>query len=317
MDILARAESAMQKARDLHGQGMIRQAYAVMADILKKDEARNKPVEAENEEKANLYSDALGNLQKVWIKMRHEEGRGKDIPSAKDLMKEAKKALASQDYAKVADLSERILREIQTPQERLTEETGATIAEIAKTLKALFPTEPRSPKERFFKRQIEDLIIRSREALQTGAVIDSINASRKAREILTRLEQETIKGEIPKQIIELRASLEELREYSIDISYEDYLLKQVEETFWSGNYIESRKTANKLWTILTNAKTQFKLHQLNDRFGSLSSLLKDRVGKEGYLEAREFLDKAKLLMEQRAFDVANSFLDKATEVLAR
>jgi flagellin-specific chaperone FliS len=316
-DILARAESAMRKARDLQGQGMIKQAYAVLAEIIKKDEAKTKPVEAENEEKANLYTDALGSLQKVWIKMRHEEGRGKEIASAKDLMKEAKKALASQDFPRVSELSERILREIQTPQERLTEETGTTIEEIAKTLKALFPTEPRSPKERFFKRQIEDLIIRSREALQTGAVIDSINASRKAREILTRLEQETIKGEIPKQIIELRASLDELREYSIDISYEDYLLKQVEETFWSGNYIESRKTANKLWTILTNAKTQFKLHQLNDRFGSLSSLLKDRVGKEGYLEAREFLDKAKLLMEQRAFDMANSFLDKATEVLAR
>ncbi len=316
VDILAKAETAMRKARDLYSQGGTRQAYALMAEVIRKDEVRSKPLEAENEEKANHYSDALGNLQKVWLKMRQEEGKGKDLSSAKELLKEAKKALAVQNYTKVSELTENILRDIQTPQERLTEETGATIEDIAKTLKALFPVEPRSPKERFFKRQIEDLIIRSREAIQAGAVIDSINASRKAREILTRLEQETIKGEIPKQIIELRASLDELREYSIDISYEDYLIKQVEETFWSGNYIEARKTANKLWNILTNAKTQYMLHQLNDRFGNLSTQLKDRVGKEGYLEAREFMDKAKVLMEQRAFDMANSFLDKATEVLS-
>jgi hypothetical protein len=316
-ELMARAESAMRHSREFYASGKVRDAYGVMMDLLRKEEVSDKPKEALNEEKANQYSDALGRLQKVWLKMRQEEGRGKDISSAKILLKEAKKALASQAYPRVMELSEQILRDIQTPQERLTEETGQTIEEIAMTLKALFPNEPRSPKERFFKRQIEDLIERSRENLRTGAVIDSINASRKARDILTRLEQETIKGEIPKQIIELRGSLDELREYSIDISYEDYLLKQVEETFWSGNYIEARKTANKLWNILANAKTQYKLHQLNDRYGSLSGILKDRVGKEGYLEAREFLDKAKVLMEQRAFDIANSFLDKASEVLSR
>jgi len=314
---MAKAESAMMKARTLYSKGDVRGAYDSIADVMKKDEPPEAPTEAKEEERAQLYSNALEAMQKSWLKMKQEEAKGKDITGAKNLIKDAKKCLNSGDYGKVNTIFEEILREIQTPQERLTEEAQTTIEEIAKTLRALFPEDPRSPKERFFKRQIEDLIERSRHDLTTGAIIESINSSRKAKEILSRLEQETIKGEIPKQIIELRSSLDELRGYNVDISYEDYLLKQIESTFWNGNYIEARKTANKLWSILNNARIQYRMHELNDSFGDLNSRLKEMVGKEGYLEAREYLDKAKVLMEQKAFDMARDFLDRASSVLDR
>lgn len=316
-ELLAKAETLMRRSRETFSKGDIRGAYRIMDELLRKEEEPQKPKEAVDEERANMYSDALGGLQKVWLKMKQEEGKGKDTASAKGLLKEAKRCLATGDYERVLALCEDIMMEIQTPQERLTEETESNIEEIAKNLRALFPDDPRSPKERFFKRQIEELLERSRGELGSGAIIDSINSSRKAKEIMSRLEQETIKGEIPKQIIELRASLDELRKLNVDISYEDYLLKQVESTFWNGNFIEARKTANKLLNILNNARVQYRLHELNTSLGELHGLLKEKVGKEGYLEAREYLDKAKVMMEQKAFDMAEDFLSKASSVLSR
>ena len=58
-----------------------------------------------------------------------------------------------------------------------------------------------------------------------------------------------------------------------------------------------------------------KVNQITTQLNVLSSKLKERAGKEGYLEAREFIEKAKMLLEQSAFDMAQSFIDKADNVL--
>ncbi|MDG6224585.1 MAG: hypothetical protein QCI82_03630 [Candidatus Thermoplasmatota archaeon] len=310
-----RLEEAIKRSKTAFSSGRTREAYQIILDSMKDEEKTAESAQKEAFEDPDLYSEALGDLQKVWLKMKHEEGKGKDISKANKMMKQAKTLLSKRNYGRVIEICDEITREIQTPQERLTEEADQNIDDITKTLKALFPNDPRSPKERFFKRQIEELIAQARSSLKAGSVIDGINYSKKAREILTRLEQETIKGEIPRQIIELRASLDELRRFNIDVSYEDFLLKQVEETFWNGHFIESRKTANKLLNILNNARINYRMNELNTKYRSLNDRLKEMVGREGYLEAKEYLEKARSLMDQKAFDMAVSFLDKAHHVL--
>ena len=107
-------------------------------------------------------------------------------------------------------LCEEVMAAIQSPQDRLKEEVEETVEEISRTLKALFPAQPRSPKERLFNKQIQELLQQSQKALRSDRPIEAINFSRKAQEILKKLEQETIKGDIPKLIIELRASIDDL-----------------------------------------------------------------------------------------------------------
>ena len=223
---------------------------------------------------------------------------------AQSLVKDAKASLAHGEYDKVLLLCNEVMAAIQSPQDRLKEEVEDTIEDISRTLKALFPTDPRSPKERFFKKQIEELLGQAQHGLTSDRPIEAINNSRKAKDILKKLEQETIKGDIPKMIIELRASIDDLKQSEVDISYEEYLLKQVEETFWKGEYIKARKIANKLESITKNAKNHLLVNQLTSSLNELNTSLKDRAGKEGYLEAREYIEKAKMLLEQSAFDIS-------------
>lgn len=312
-----RMERTIKEARNVFSKGDLKGSYDIIFSALKETDSceTTEIMECKEDERARLYSEALDSLQKVWLKMKTEEERGKDMSKAKKLIREAKTMLSKDRYQNVKDICKEIMDTIQSPQDRLKEEAEETIDEISKTLRALFPEEPRSPKERFFKRQIEELLGQSREMKTQGKTLEAINASRKAKEILSKLEQESIRSDIPKMIIELRAALDDLKTSKVDISYEEYLLKQVEETFWKGEYIKARKLANKLDSITTNAKVHIRVNDLSSRLSSLNLLLKDRAGKEGYLQAKEYIDKAKILMDQSAFDMASSFLDKAGEVL--
>jgi hypothetical protein len=314
-DILAkmRLERAIREARERFQKNDLRGAYDT---ILKKEIAAKEKKKGISEDNVpQLYSLAIDSLQKVWLKMKQEEEKGKDMEKAQLLVKRAKSNLAIGEYETVMNLCNEVMATIQSPQDRLKEEVEETIEDITRTMKALFPSDPRSPKERFFKKQIEELLVHAQQGLRTDRPIEAINYSRKAKDILKKLEQETIKGDIPKMIIELRASLDDLKKNEVDASYEDYLLKQVEETFWNGEYIKARKIANKLDSITKNAKKHLRVNQLTSSLTDLNIQLKDRAGKEGYLEAREYIEKAKMLLEQSAFDMAQSFLKKARDVL--
>ncbi|MGA1792591.1 MAG: hypothetical protein ACMUHM_01435 [Thermoplasmatota archaeon] len=314
-DVVAkmRLERAIREARDKFSKGDLKGAY----DLLLRSTSDEKANAADDNEEnvPRLYSEALDSLQKVWLKMKQEEDKGKDMTKAKTLIKDAKGVLAQGRYERVMEICAEVLTSIQSPQDRLKEEVDETIDDIARNLKGLFPDDPRSPKERFYKKQIEELLMQAQNNLDSDKPLDAVNFSRKAREILKKLEQETIKGDIPKVIIELRASIDDLKKSGVDTSYEDYLLKQVEETFWKGEYIKARKVANKLYSITGNARTHLRVNQLTSSLNELNSRLKDRAGKDGYLEAREFIEKARMLLEQSAFDMAQTFLDKARNVL--
>ena len=309
-----RLDRILREARDHFNRDNLEEAYSLVREIGSVDgkggpKVKNKKVESD------LYSKALDSLQKVWLKMKQEEKKGKDLTNAQKIVKQAKGALSRKEYNKVLKLCDEVMKAIQTPTERLKEETEETIVEISKTMKALFTDDPRSPKEKLFKRQIESLIDSAKRDLLAGKHVEAINSSRKAREILKKLEHETIKGEIPSLMIEIRGSLDKLRGMDVDVSYEDYLLRSMEETFWKGEYIESKKLANKLSAIINNAMEQHRMLNLTNRFGELNKKLTDKVGKEGYLEAKEYLDKAKILLDQKAFDMADDFLKKASRVL--
>ncbi|MBN1389391.1 MAG: hypothetical protein JXA22_01990 [Candidatus Thermoplasmatota archaeon] len=313
-DVIAkmRLERAIREGREMFSRGDLRGAYDLV--LRGGSEEREKPKE-ETDNIPHLYMEALDALQKVWLKMKKEEEIGKEMTTARSLVKNAKVALSQGQYENVLDLCNEILEAIQSPQDRLREEVEETIDDITRTLRGLFPQEPKAPKERFFKKQIEELLLSAQKNLDSGTPVEGINYSRKAREILSKLEQETIKGDIPKMIIELRASIDDLKQSGVEASYEDYLLKQVEETFWKGEYIKSKKIANKLISITKNAKVHLRVNQITTSLNDLNIQLKERAGKEGYLEAREYIEKAKMLLEQSAFDMAQSFLEKAKGVL--
>jgi hypothetical protein len=247
--------------------------------------------------------------------MKQEESKGKDMSKAQSMIREAKSALSARDYGRVISICQGMTAIVLSPQDRLKEETEETIEEIARTMKALFPGEARSPKERLFRKQIEDLLTGARENLSRDRPVEAINASRKARDILARMEQESIKDDIPKMMTELREMIDELRSMEVDVSYEEYLLKQVEETYWRSEYIKARKIANKLESISRSAKDHQRLNRLNDRLGTLNRLLKDHAGKDGYSEAREHLQRAIAFLKQSSYDMASSSMDKAQEAL--
>ncbi len=270
---------------------------------------------AEPGQAMQTYADAIEVLQRSWLRMKQEEGKGKDMGRAQAMIKDAKAALARKEYGKVISFCQEMTSIVLSPHDRLREETDETIDDIARTMKALFPGEARSPKERFFKKQIEDLMTNARENLLRDRPVEAINASRKAKDILQRMEQESIKDDIPKMMMELKSVIDELRSMEVDVSYEDYLLKQVEETFWKSEYIKARKIANKLESITRNAREHQRMTQLNDRLGGLNRLLKEHAGRDGYMEARELIQKAVSMMEQSSFDIANNLLDKAQEAL--
>lgn len=313
-------DRTIKEARERFSKGNLKEAYDLMISTLEPKEETECRFE-ENEPKCNddataeKYSNALDSLQRVWLKMKHEESRGKDMSKAKKIVNEAKSSLSKGRYDHVLELCKEITDVILSPQDRLKEEVEETIDDISRTLRALFPEEPRSPKERFFKNQIEELISQANEKMSEDKPVEAINSSRKAKEILERLETESIKGDIPKMIIELRGSIDELKTNDVDVSYEEYLLKQVEETFWKGEYIRARKIANKLSSIMKDSRTHLMVTELSTKLTYLDNLLKEKVGHEGYLEARDFLDKAKILMDQSAYDMASGFLDKAGNVL--
>jgi hypothetical protein len=261
------------------------------------------------------YADAIEVLQRSWLRMKQEEKKGKDMTRAQAMVKDAKAALSRKDYGSVMAICQELTTIILSPHDRLREETEETIDEISRTMKALFPGEPRTPKERFFKKQIEDLMTNARENLTMDRPVEAINASRKARDILQHMEKESIKDDIPKMMMELKVVIDELRSLGVDVSYEDYLLKQVEETFWKSEYIKARKIANKLESIARNAKEHQRVNLLNERLGDLNKLLKEHAGRDGYIEAREYLERAVTLLEQSSFDMASTFLDRAQEAL--
>ncbi|MFW3147086.1 MAG: hypothetical protein ACMUIE_09775 [Thermoplasmatota archaeon] len=312
-----RIERLVKEARDRFAKGDIKGAYELLFEEGPEDEngAKGK-VQVKEEMVPQLYSEALDHLQKVWLMMKQAETTGKDMTRAQNLIKKAKKMVANGDHEKVMALCKEIMDNIQSPEDRLREEVKETINEITRTMKALFPEEPRSPKERFFKKQIEELITLANQNLNLERPVEAINNSRKAKEILLRLEQEAIKGDIPKIIIDLRSSIDDIKASEVDVSYEEYLLKQVEETFWKGEYIQSRQIANKLESITTNAIVHIKMNQLSTRLRDLTITLKANTGKENYLEAKEYIEKAKMMLDQSAYDMAQQFLDKAENVLA-
>ena len=309
-----RFERSVKEARDRYSKGDLKGAY----DILLQGDRREVAIKMRSgtaETVPQQYSESLDALQKVWLKMKQEEGKGKDMTKAKALVGEAKAALAVGNYSRVMELSQEVMGAILSPHDRLKEEVEETIVDITRTLKALFPGEVRSPKERFFKKQIEDLLLQAKDRQQKDRPVEAINYSRKAREILGRLEQETIKTDIPKMVIELRASLNELKLSGVDISYEEYLIKQVEETFWKGEYIKARKMANKLESITKNAAVHLKMSQLSERLKYLSNVIDESPGKDKKGEAKDLLEKAKTMLDQAAFDTASKFLDRASEML--
>ena len=305
----------LKEAKDHFNKGEMETAYSLIRSIGSKDDQEGEK-EEKGEKESELYSNALDSLQKVWLKMKQEERRGKDLSNAQKMVRNAKKELSKKEYRKVQELCDEVMMSIQTPSERLKEETKETIQDISATIKALFTETPKSPRERLFKKQIESLLESARRDMLAEKHVEAINSARKAKEILDKLEQETIKGDLPSQMIEIKGYLDKLRRKDIDISYEEYLLRTMEETFWKGEYIESKKIANKLSSIIQNALVQHKLLELTDRFGDLSKRLTERVGKDGYLEAKEYLDKAKILLDQKAFEMADDFLKKASSVLS-
>jgi hypothetical protein len=308
-----RLERVIKDARDNHLKTDAREAYRIVRQASVPEKPRT--TSSERDDSKSDYSSSLDMLQKVWLKMKQEERKGKDLKNAQSLVKEAKKALSVKDFRRVKELCDEVMRSIQTPRERLREESEETIDEISATMKALFTEEPTSPKEKLFKKQIDSLLEQARKELDSGNHVGSINSSRKAREILKKLEQETIKSEIPSLMAEYRVSLDELISGGVDVSYEEYLLKSIEETFWKGDYIEAMKMSRKLGTTIRNAKTQHRMLGLSERLGDLTSRLKEMIGKDGYPEAKEYLDKAKILIDQKAFDMADEFISKASDVL--
>lgn len=314
-------ERSMKEGRERFSRGDLKEAYEIVTTSSQSPKQEpecsleENEVKCTDEETAEKYSEALDNLQRVWLKMKQEESKGKDTSKAKRIIKEAKSSLVKGRYEHVIDLCREITDVILSPQDRLKEEVEDTIEDITKTMRALFPDQPQSPKERFFKKQIEELIDQSKKMMNGDKPVEAINSSRKAKEILERLEKESIKGDIPKLIIELKGSIDELRSNDVDVSYEEYLLKQVEETFWKEEYIKARKIANKLSTIMKDAKTHLKVNDLSTKLTSLDQELKDSAGQEGYLQAREYIDKAKILMDQSAYEMASNFLDKAGKAL--
>ena len=312
-----RLERKINQARTIFNRGEVKDAYDLLMASSNNEKECLEPTDPtpKPDPTAEKYSEALDSLQKVWLKMKQEDGGDKDMSKAKKLIRDAKTSLSKGKYDHVLQLCQEVMDSIQSPQDRLKEEAEDTIREISKTLRALFPDQPRSPKERFFKKQIEELITQAKDRLMKERPVEAINASRKAREILLKLEQESIKGDIPKMIIELRSSLDELKQGQVDISYEDYILKQVEETFWRGEYIKSRKLANKLSSITANAKVHVRVSALSSRLIDLNDHLKEQAGQDGYLQAREYIDQAKVLMDKSAYDMASSLLDKVSNII--
>ena len=311
-----RFESSEKTARSLFTKGNLHEAYEVLT--LKKLPKRKELGEAMMEEEASpkLHSEALDLLQRAWLKIKQEEIKGKDLSKALTMVKEAKVHLSSGNYSRVVELCNSAMEVTQSPQERFMEEAEMLIDSISTTLSALFPSTPKSPKERLFKRQIEELLSRARGEMERGMMINAIDLSRRAKDILNHLEKDTIKGYIPKLILELKANLQDIGSRGVDLSYEEYLLKQIEEASWKGEYIEARKVANKLSSTLENAETQHRMHELTSRLKDLNNRLRACTESEYYAEVKDFLDEAKISMEKRSFDEAETHLDKAGSLLS-
>ena len=62
-------------------------------------------------------------------------------------------------------------------------------------------------------------------------------------------------------------------------------------------------------------QTREALRKLSDQINEMDSRIQMNIGSERYSEAREYLNKAKILMEQSAYDMASDFLDKAGSAL--
>ena len=103
---------------------------------------------------------------------------------------------------------------------------------------------------------------------------------------------------------------------NIFLAARDRLLKQIEEASWKGEYIEARKVANKLSSTLENAETQHRMHELTSRLKDLNNRLRACTESEYYAEVKDFLDEAKISMEKRSFDEAETHLDKAGSLLS-
>jgi len=67
--------------------------------------------------------------------------------------------------------------------------------------------------------------------------------------------------------------------------------------------------------ILVAESAVSELYVEKERAQEDNRLLKEHAGRDGYTEAREFIEKAVTLMEQSSFDLANGLLDKAQDAL--
>ena len=107
-----RLERAIKDARERYHKGDLGGAYEL---ILKKGPNGGKEEGAEDlgASTPQLYSEAIDQLQKVWLKMKQEEDKGKDMTKAQSLVKDAKMVLANGDYRKVLDLCGEVMDAIQ------------------------------------------------------------------------------------------------------------------------------------------------------------------------------------------------------------
>ncbi len=312
-----RTKRAFNEAKFLFSRGDIRGSYDL---LLAMKETEEKPGyehggSAKKAKTSAAHSKALDILQKVYLRLKNEEKKGKDVVMARDYVTKARKALQKKDYEQVQLLCESTNNVLQSPMDKMSDKAGEIIDGISQTRDELFDAEATIPKERIYRKQIEKYLERAKDKLRADRPIEALDLARGSQIILKALERDTIKGNLPNMILELKASLEGLRSRGLDLSYEDYLMKQMEDSSFNEDYIEAKKAGLKLRTCLANADSQNQLHMISTKLGDLSSRLRGHIGKDGYIEAKEALDGAKVYLEQSAFEKANKQLITASGIL--
>ncbi len=312
-----RMKRNFNEAKFLFSRGDIRGGYDLLLAIGEAEEEPTAgPGKARRKAKTSAaHSKSLDQLQKVYLRLKNEEKKGKDVVMARDYVTKARKALQKKDYEQVQLLCESANNVLQSPMDQMCDQAGEIIDGISQTRDELFDAEAAIPKERIYRKQIEKFLERAKDKLRADRPIEALDLAGKSQIILKALERDTIKGNLPNMILELKASLEGLRSRGLDLSYEDYLMKQMEESSFNEDYIEAKKAGLKLRTCLVNADSQNQLHTISTKLGDLSNRLRGHIGKDGYIEAKEALDSAKMYLEQSAFDKVNKELATASGIL--
>jgi len=306
-------ERGIREAKRLYNKGDLKGAYRA---LIGKADRELDGEEGGKEDDSTMRAQALEKLQKVWLRLKNEEKKGRDTRAQAELINKARAAIGKKQYKEVVSLCDRANDMLQSPKDRIREETENLIEEVDGIKTELFSDENGcSPKEIVFHDQIERLMEESNRCIRDGRTLDALHKARNAKDVLKALERDTIKDSIPNLIIQLKAKLESLQKRGIDLSYEEYLMKQMEDASYKEDYLGAKKTANKLSSSLQNAEQQNLVLTISSRLSDLNNQLKGHVGKEGYMEAKEALNKAKSSLEMRDFDGATSYLDRAANAL--